>query len=87
MIRPDFWGDEDLGAVDSGIADRLAHRPLIAIKGGGVDEAIARPQGFKDGLGLPDPRGAESENGNGVPVMESVFWDHLPLALWETPGF
>ena len=41
VADPELGRDEHLGAVDAGAADRLADLALVAVGGGGVDQAVA----------------------------------------------
>jgi hypothetical protein len=46
---PDLRLDEDLGAVETGPTDRLADLPLVEVRRGGVDVAVAGGQRRLDG--------------------------------------
>ena len=73
VADPDLGLEEDLGAVQPGVADRLADLPFVAVCGGGVDVPVARGQGGRHGRpglvrgGLEDP---ETDGRQGHPVVQ-----------------
>ena len=65
--------DIDVGAVDTGLGDRLADLLLVAVHLGGVDVAVAGPEGGEGGRlrGLgSDLIGAEAQLRNRAGVVE-----------------
>src|SRR5690606_26013124 len=49
-IIPEFGGDEEFFARNTGIANALAHTHFVAIDGGGVDGAVAELDGLANDL-------------------------------------
>ena len=70
---PQLGGDEQLVAVDAGALDRLADAQLVAVRGRGVDVAVADLEGVADdpiGLVGVDLEDSEAELRDRVAVVE-----------------
>jgi hypothetical protein len=52
VADPDLRLDEQVAAGDAGATDAFTDLPLVEVRGGGVDEPVAGPEG-----GLDGPRG------------------------------